>query len=82
MINDLRETDWAHVHITERALTMGGTTYNLNTMLQYEQNIPKSYYGKSHFSTSFEKVSEFFSESDSSNDDSDSSTEDEDHDSW
>ncbi len=35
-IYELRDNDWAHVHITKRTLTMGGTTYNLNTSLCYD----------------------------------------------
>ena len=41
----LRETDWSHVHITERALTMGSTTYNLNTELAINLKLPKNYFG-------------------------------------
>ena len=41
----LRETDWSHVHITERALTMGNTTYNLNTELAINLKLPNHYFG-------------------------------------
>ena len=44
-INDLRDQDWAHVHMSLRTMTTGGTTYNLNSPLSYDQTIPKNYFG-------------------------------------
>ena len=44
-INALRDNNWAHVHVTERTLTMGGTTYNLTTRLSVEVTLPKVYFG-------------------------------------
>ena len=41
----LRDNDWSHVHITRRALSFSGQTYNLNTLLEKPVKIPKSYYG-------------------------------------
>ena len=41
----LRDNDWTHVHITRRALTFDGDTYNLNTELSRPMTIPKDYYG-------------------------------------
>ena len=35
-ITDLRDTDWAHVHVTERTLTFGEHTYNLANNLSVE----------------------------------------------
>jgi len=35
-ITDLRDTDWAHVHVTERTLTFGEYTYNLANNLSVE----------------------------------------------
>lgn len=35
-IDALRDNDWSHVHITQRTLTMGGVTYNLNTNLNFD----------------------------------------------
>ena len=42
----LREVDWSHVHITRRALTFDGDTYNLNTELSVPMTIPKAFYGE------------------------------------
>ena len=42
-IKKLRDNDWSHVHITRRALTFDGETYNLNTELSVEMTIPKEY---------------------------------------
>lgn len=32
-VNDMRDNDWTHVHVTERTLSFGDTTYNLSTNL-------------------------------------------------
>jgi len=39
----LRETDWARVHITNRALTFRGVTYNMNTALSTDFKVPDFY---------------------------------------
>ena len=45
----LRETDWSHVQITQRALTFDGDTYNLKSHLENKLAIPKLYYGEDKF---------------------------------
>ena len=45
-VNQLLCDDWAHVHVTERTLTMGGMTYNLATNLAIKLGVPKNYFGK------------------------------------
>ena len=41
----LRDSDWSSVHITERAISFDGRTYNLKTDFSYDMPIPKNYYG-------------------------------------
>ena len=45
-INDLRDNDWAHVHITERTLSFDDKTYNLNSLLNVDITIPTLTYGE------------------------------------
>ena len=45
----LRDTDWSHVQITQRALTFDGDTYNLKSHLENKLAIPKHYYGEDKF---------------------------------
>ena len=42
----LRDTDWSHVHITRRAITFDGDTYNLRSQLTSPLTIPKAYFGE------------------------------------
>ena len=42
----LRDADWAHLHLSERTITFGRITYNLNTRLSYMMKLPKNYFGK------------------------------------
>ena len=41
----LRDIDWSHVHLTERALTFDGDTHNLVSNLASDLKIPKNYFG-------------------------------------
>ena len=42
----LKQNDWAHVHLSERTLTMNNSMYNLNTELKTDIKLPKDYFGK------------------------------------
>lgn len=44
-IHALRENDWSHVHITQRTLSFGNNTYNLNSELVIGITVPKSLFG-------------------------------------
>ena len=44
-INTLRQNDWAHVHVTDRTLSFGDRTYNLNSGLSYKISIPQYSFG-------------------------------------
>ena len=39
-VNALRDNDWEHVHVTERTLTFSNTTYNLDSQLSFDINVP------------------------------------------
>ena len=45
-VNNMRDNDWSHVHVTERTLTFGDTTYNLDTDLQLKFRVPKYFFGQ------------------------------------
>ena len=45
-INNLRDNDWAHVHITSRTLTFGDKTFNLNSQLSMDITVPALTYGE------------------------------------
>lgn len=45
-INDLRDNDWQHVHITESTLSFGDMTYNLKNKLSTEINVPHYFFGQ------------------------------------
>ena len=45
-VNDMRDNDWSHVHVTERTLTFGETTYNLETELKLQFTVPKYFFGQ------------------------------------
>lgn len=47
----LRDIDWSHVHITRRAITFDGDTYNLKSNLTSPLIIPKSYFGEKDVET-------------------------------
>lgn len=40
-VHALRANDWSHVHITERTLSFGNYTYNLNSELSFEITVPQ-----------------------------------------
>ena len=42
----MRDNDWSHVHLTERTLTFGDTTYNLDTQLKLKFRVPKYFFGE------------------------------------
>ena len=42
----LRDIDWSHVHITNRAVTFDGDSYNLKSNLTTKLTIPTNYYGE------------------------------------
>ena len=42
----LRDNDWAHVHINERALSFDDSTYNFNSDLNIDITVPKYPYGE------------------------------------
>ena len=45
-VNALRDNDWSHVHITERTLSFGDSTYNLNSKLEIPITVPKLFFGE------------------------------------
>ena len=45
-INNLRDNDWAHVHVTKRTLTFGDKTFNLNSQLSMDITVPSLTYGE------------------------------------
>ena len=45
-VTRLRDQDWSHVHITERALTFDGVTYSLNKELSSPMELPEAYFGE------------------------------------
>ena len=45
-IKDLKENEWAHVHISERTLTFGERTYNFNSLVNVELQIPQAFFGE------------------------------------
>ena len=59
----LKQNDWAHVHLSERSLTMDNSMYNLNTELMADIKLPKDYFGK--------EVIKFVEDKEFSDDDSD-----------
>ena len=44
----LRDYDWVHCHITDKAITIGGKTYSLDTDLSYscDKDVPELYFGE------------------------------------
>ena len=44
-VNTLLHNDWARVHISERSITFGGTTYNFQNHLSIDVKIPSVYFG-------------------------------------
>ena len=70
-INELRDTDWVHIHISERALSFGGVTYNFNSKTHSAISVPDTYFGESFLSTK-----RYLAGEDSQNDD-DGDSEDE-----
>ena len=45
-VNKLRDNDWLHVHVSERSISFGENTYNLNSDLTQEISVPKHYLGQ------------------------------------
>ena len=45
-INSLRDNDWAHVHVTDKTLSFGETTYNLSNNLSMDMTVPKHFFGQ------------------------------------
>ena len=45
-INDLRDNDWQHVHITDRTLSFGDMTYNLENKLSIQISVPHYFFGQ------------------------------------
>ena len=45
-IHTLGDNDWSHVHITQRTLSFGNSTYNLNSNLSIEITVPKYHFGE------------------------------------
>ena len=39
-INELKENEWAHVHISERTITFFDRTYNFKSLIDVELQIP------------------------------------------
>ena len=64
----LLENDWSKVHITERALTMNGITYNLNSPLKFPISIPELYFGETVQSKDDKEIMEDMFGEDSSDD--------------
>ena len=44
-VNDLRDNDWSHVHLTEGTLSFGETTYNLKNNLSIDITVPRDFFG-------------------------------------
>ena len=42
----LRNNDWAHIHVNERALSFDDSTYNFNSELSIDITVPKYTYGE------------------------------------
>lgn len=45
-INDLRDNDWQHVHVTESTLSFGDQTYNLQSKISIDMTVPQFYFGQ------------------------------------
>ena len=45
-INNLKNSDWSHIHITERSLSICEKTFNLNSKLIKSLEVPKDYFGE------------------------------------
>ena len=45
-VSSLRDNDWAHVHVTDRTLSIGENCYNLNSQLSEPINVPEYYFGE------------------------------------
>ena len=45
-INDLRDNDWSHVHLTESTLSFGESTYNLKNKLSIDMTVPQYFFGE------------------------------------
>lgn len=44
-LNEMRDNDWAHVHITDRTLSFGDSTYNLHSELMIDIGVPEKVFG-------------------------------------
>ena len=44
-VNALINDDWTHVHVGNRTLTFGGTTYNFASLLSIDVNVPVTFFG-------------------------------------
>ena len=45
-VSALRDNDWAHVHVTDRSLSIGEVCYNLNSDLSVPITVPEHYFGE------------------------------------
>ena len=45
-LNSLRDQEWTHVHISERTLSFGDRTYNFNSLISVEIQVPQSFFGE------------------------------------
>ena len=45
-VSSLRDNDWLHVHVSNRTISFGENTYNLNSDLTQEISVPKNYFGQ------------------------------------
>ena len=48
-VNDLRDNDWSHVHLTQNTLSFDGATYNLKNNLSIDIAVPKYFFGQSKY---------------------------------
>ena len=67
----LLENDWSKIHITERALTMNGMSYNLNSPLKFPISVPKLYFGENMMSKEEREMNEEIFNSESSEEEDD-----------
>ena len=70
-VTRLRDQDWSHVHISERALTFDGVTYSLQTDLSQEVELPEKYFGEAEEDKEDTKNTTVVVDSDKDEDDDD-----------